>query len=173
MEPVKGGALASLPEPVAEILRRANPSMSQASWGIRFAASLDGIITVLSGMSNMEQMKDNLSVMEHFAPLSADESRTIAEVQRELAKSPKIPCTDCQYCLKSCPQGIAIPGVFKAVNDYLAFNDLKRAKGKYGWETMGAGKASMCMACGQCETACPQSIGIIGELSNAAKLFEQ
>jgi predicted aldo/keto reductase-like oxidoreductase len=172
MEPVKGGALANLPGTAAEILKQANPNMSQASWGIRYAASLEGIITVLSGMSNLEQMKDNISVMENFAPLNKSEQQVIERVRRELAKYPKIPCTDCQYCIKGCPQNIAIPGIFKAVNDYLVYNNIGRGKGTYAWETRAAGKASACIACGQCEKVCPQSIGVIEELTKAAVLFE-
>jgi predicted aldo/keto reductase-like oxidoreductase len=171
MEPVKGGALANLPDAAAEIFKCTNPMMSQASWGIRYAASLEGIITVLSGMSSFAQMEDNLSVMKDFVPLNDGERQAIENVRRELAGFPQISCTDCRYCLESCPQNIPIPGVFKAINDYLVYNDLSRAKGAYSWETLGAGKASACLACGQCEATCPQSIGIIEELSKAAKLF--
>ncbi len=172
MEPVKGGALANLPETAAKILKQANPDASQASWAIRYAASLEGIITVLSGMSTLEQMKDNLSFMEDFKPLNTDEQKVIKQVQQELAGIPQVPCTNCQYCLKGCPQNIAIPGVFSTVNDYLIYQNLARAKGMYGWETMGSGKASACISCGQCETVCPQSIPIISELAKAAKLLE-
>lgn len=172
MEPVKGGALANLPGPVADILKQANPRVSQASWAIRYAASLGGIVTVLSGMSNIEQMEDNLAVMEHFAPLGSDERQTIKKVQAVLAQFPQVPCTDCQYCIKGCPQNIPISGIFRAVNDYLIYNDAKRAGSTYMFETMDAGKASDCIACGQCESACPQSIEIIEELGKARELLE-
>lgn len=172
MEPVKGGALAKLPQQVAKIFAQANPDVSLASWAIRYAASMDGIITVLSGMSNLDQMKDNISFMKKIKPLTSDERLIIEKAQQELAKITQIPCTDCQYCIKGCPQNIAISGVFKAMNDYLIYNDLKRAKGTYAWETFNAEKASACISCGQCEQACPQSIPIIEELSKAAKLLE-
>ena len=104
MEPVKGGMLASPPEAVAEIFRKADPSASLASWAIRFAASLDGVITVLSGMSSQEQMEDNLSYMEHFRKLSPEEQDVVKKAQEVLNSIPLIPCTNCNYCAKVCPR---------------------------------------------------------------------
>lgn len=173
MEPVKGGVLNKLPEKAANILTQANPNTSHASWAIRYAASLEGIITVLSGMSTLEQMRDNLSYMENFRPLNNEELSVIKETQEVLASIPQIPCTDCQYCVKGCPKNITIPGTLRAVNDYLVYNDLARAKFIYGWETFFAAKASECIACGQCEEVCPQSIAIVEELAKAVKLLEE
>ena len=173
MEPVKGGALANIPKQVATILEEANPDVSLASWAIRYAASLEGIITVLSGMSTLEQMQDNVSFMEDFQPLTKEEQSVIIKAQKILNDIPQVPCTDCQYCIKGCPQGIAIPGTFKAINDYLVYNDLNRAKHTYTWETFSAAKASTCIACGQCEEVCPQSIPIIIELEKAIKILEE
>ena len=103
MEPVKGGTLANPPKEVTEVLRQANPKASPSSWAIRFAASLDGVITVLSGMSNMEQMEDNLSYMKEFQPLTTEEQK-IVETAREIFNAfPKVPCTACAYCMKGCP----------------------------------------------------------------------
>lgn len=172
MEPIKGGALANLPPDIAEIFKKADPKSSLASWAIRFAASLDGVITVLSGMSDLKQMNDNLSYMNNFQPLSQSELAVITKAQKALAEIPQIACTDCHYCLKGCPQGIAIPGTFKVMNDYLLYHDLAAAKSGYSWATMNAGKASTCIECGQCETACPQSLPIINELARAAKTLE-
>jgi predicted aldo/keto reductase-like oxidoreductase len=172
MEPVKGGALANLPENAARIFSLADPGVSYASWAIRFAASLEGIITVLSGMSNLDQMRDNLSYMEDFKPLNQDELGIINGVRKLLSGIPQIPCTDCRYCLESCPQNIAIPGTFRAMNDYLVYKDLPRVRGIYAWETLFLAKASGCTACGHCETACPQNIPIIEELSRAVKILE-
>ena len=172
MEPIKGGSLANLPAPAAEILQKANPHISAASWAIRFAASLDGIITVLSGMSTLDQMKDNLSYMQDFKPLSPEEQAVIVEVRKILAGIPQVPCTDCQYCLKDCPQNIAIPGTFKVLNDYLIYHNLMEVQRRYGWETRVMGKASDCIQCGACESVCPQSIPIIEELAKAAKVLE-
>ena len=172
MEPVKGGYLANLPESVAGILTQANPEASPASWAIRYAASLEGVITVLSGMSTLDQMRDNLSYMENFQPLGEEELKTLEKAQEALAGIPQVPCTDCKYCMKDCPQNIAIPGIFKSMNDYLIYRDLTRAKGSYGWETRTLGKASTCIKCGQCETVCPQNIPIMEELGKTAEVLE-
>ena len=172
MEPVKGGALANLPAEVAAILKEANLQASPASWAMRYAASLDGLITVLSGMSTLDQMKDNISYMENFQPLSPEERTVLEKARQALAKIPQIPCTDCRYCLKDCPQQIAIPGTFRIMNDYLIYRNLETAKMHYGWETMWLHKASDCIECGQCETVCPQSIPIIKELAGAVKVLE-
>ena len=108
MEPVKGGMLATPPESVEKILKNAEPDASPASWAVRFAANLEGVITVLSGMSNVEQMQDNLSYMKTFDGLSEKEKETLDKAQEELKKIPLIPCTTCNYCAKVCPQHIKI-----------------------------------------------------------------
>ncbi len=172
MEPVKGGALAKLPEKAAKILTEANPDMSLSSWAIRFAASLDGIITVLSGMSDLSQMEDNLSYMENFTPLTDEERKVIEKARQVLLEIPQVPCTDCKYCMKGCPMNIAIPGTFKTINDYLIYKDLDKVKGSYAFETSTRAKASECISCGACEAVCPQSIAIIDELAKAAKVLE-
>lgn len=120
MEPVKGGSLANLPDSVSDILRQVDPAVSQASYAIRFAASLDNIITVLSGMSTLEQMKDNLSYMEDFKPLSSDEIAIVEKVCKALESIPQIPCTTCGYCLKGCPQNIQIIDELKKADEMLA-----------------------------------------------------
>ncbi len=172
MEPVKGGSLSNLPQPVAGIFQAANPQASLSSWAIRFAASLDGLITVLSGMSTLDQMKDNLSYMKDFRPLDESERTVIDKARQALKDIPRIPCTDCRYCVKSCPQGVAIPRIFGAMNNYLVYNNLKGARGNYAWETREGGKASSCIACGQCEAVCPQQIAIIEELKRSAATLE-
>ncbi|MBQ9562936.1 MAG: aldo/keto reductase, partial [Lachnospiraceae bacterium] len=112
MEPLKGGLLATPPEAVAKIFKEANPDALLPSWGIRFAASLPGVITVLSGMSSVQQMEQNLSYMKDFKPLSEEEQATVAEARRVMASLPIIPCTSCNYCAKVCPMNIGISGTF-------------------------------------------------------------
>ena len=172
MEPVKGGTLANLPESVSKVFKEANPDLSIPSWAIRYCASLEGLVTVLSGMSNIEQMDDNLSYMENFQPLSEEEQDVVKKAQDALAAMPSVPCTSCEYCKKGCPMEINIPGIFGALNTYLVYENLPAAKGGYGWQTSKGGKASACIACGQCEAVCPQHISIIDELKKAAELLE-
>lgn len=166
MEPVKGGMLANPPESVQKILKDAEPEMSVASWAIRFAAHLEGIITVLSGMSNVEQMQDNLSYMKDFKGLSAAEEATLKQAQEALAKIPLIPCTTCNYCAKVCPMNIGVSGSFTAMNYYTLYKDLAAAKHQENWLVTGHGKkkAAECIKCGACEKACPQHIKIREEL---------
>ncbi|MBR6296984.1 MAG: aldo/keto reductase [Treponema sp.] len=172
MEPVKGSALANPPDSVKEILHKANPSVSMASWAIRFAASLDGILTVLSGMSNVQQMEDNLSYMKDFKPLDEEEKRVILAAQDALSKVEQIPCTSCRYCVAGCPVQISIPSLFDAMNRKLIYNDFAAAKMSFGWATSNNAKPSECIQCGQCESACPQHLPIIKHLQEIAALFE-
>ena len=175
MEPVKGGTLSNSPKMVAEVFAEADPDASPSSWAIRFAASLDGVVTVLSGMSNIEQMEDNISYMKEFEPLTSEE-QSVVEKARDIFNSfPKVPCTACAYCMKGCPKNIAIYGTFQAVNIYNMYNDLAGAKGKYQWNTSGHGwgKASECIKCGKSEQVCPQHIHIRDELEKAAEVLEK
>lgn len=166
MEPVKGGMLANPPESVQKILKDAEPEMSVASWAIRFAAHLEGVITVLSGMSNVEQMQDNISYMKDFKGLTAAEEATLKQAQEALAKIPLIPCTTCNYCAKVCPMNIGVSGSFTAMNYYTLYKDLAAAKHQENWLVTGHGKkkAAECIKCGACEKACPQHIKIREEL---------
>ncbi|MBR4005887.1 MAG: 4Fe-4S dicluster domain-containing protein, partial [Treponema sp.] len=172
MEPVKGGALANPPDSVKKVFLDANPNASVASWAIRYAASLDGILTVLSGMSNIQQMQDNLSYMTEFKPLNENEIKVIAAAQDALAKVEQIPCTSCRYCVPGCPLHISIPSLFDAMNRKLIYNDFEAAKMSFGWATADNGKPSQCVQCGQCEAACPQHLPIIKHLEEIAALFE-
>lgn len=171
MEPVKGGMLAELPLSIADILKNVNPNVSAASWAIRYAASLEGVITVLSGMSTLEQMKNNVETMENFTPLNIDEKETVKKVQTALELLSMVPCTNCQYCLKGCPQNINIPGTFKVYNDYLLHQNVKKAKDSYGWETQALAPASACVMCGACEKVCPQKIQIVKELEKVTAVL--
>ena len=147
MEPVKGGMLANPPEQVQEAFKQANPNTSIASWAIKFAASLDGVITVLSGMSNIEQMEDNISYMKDFTKLSDDEEATIKKAQEIMNSIPIIPCTTCNYCAKVCPMKIGISGSFTAMNYLTLYNDMEAAKHQEDWLVSGHGlkKAEECI----------------------------
>ena len=173
MEPVKGGSLAMLPEPAAGLLHAAAPEVSMSSWAMRYAASLEGVVTVLSGMSNIDQMEDNIKTMKHLTPMSDAERAVLDSVNLALAKLPRVPCTDCHYCVKGCPVEIDIPGVLTAINTKQLYNNQTGAQGHYNWVTRAGGVASKCIACGQCEMVCPQHIGIIAELKRAALTFEK
>lgn len=171
MEPIKGGSLIKLPENVAAILREADHRASLASWALRFAASLPGIITVLSGMSTLEQVKQNVAIMKDFEPLNDDERAAVDRARETLAHLPLIPCTDCRYCVKGCPEGVRIPVALASLNILTAYGDDYRAQENYDWNAEG-GEASKCIECGACEAVCPQHIAIIDELKKAAAAFE-
>ena len=167
MEPIKGGKLADPTPEVKDIFKAADPDASFASWAVRYAASLDGIITVLSGMSTIEQMIDNISYMKDFKPLDDAEQKVIRQVQRVLSGDKSIPCTACHYCTDGCPMNIPIPEIF-------AVKNRKDASDKdYAAATDGRGKASDCIACGQCENTCPQQLRVIQYLKDCAEQFER
>ncbi len=172
MEPVKGGLLANPPQSVADVFKAADPSASCASWALRFAASLPGIVTVLSGMSNREQMADNLATFADFKPLDEAGRAVVARAQAELDKIDSVPCTNCKYCVKGCPQGINIPGIFSALNRQRIYGDLEGAKGNYAWQAADA-HAGSCLACGACESVCPQHLHIVDLLAEASRLFDE
>ncbi len=173
MEPVKGGILAAPPQGAAEVFRAAAPDASPASWAVRFAASLPGVMTVLSGMSNVAQMEDNLSYMKDFAPFTEAELAVVARAQEELAKIDSIPCTNCQYCMPGCPKGIPIPYIFSAMNKIMQYDRLDAAKNEYAFRTEnGKVRASHCVQCGACEKACPQSLPIRELLKKCAAVFD-
>lgn len=170
MEPVKGGALADPMESVRNIFQSADSNASMASWAIRYAASLDGIITVLSGMSNLVQMDDNLSYMRDFKPLNDAEQQLIQRVQEELTKDCSIKCTACHYCVDGCPMNIAIPEIFAVKNAEELQKSWDGGKQTYEIATQNKGKASECIECGQCEGACPQHLPIIELLKTCTSM---
>lgn len=172
MEPVKGGKLADPPEEVKRLMRQVHPDASPASWAIRFAASLDGVMTVLSGMSNVQQMQDNLSYMKDFQPLNEEERAVIRRAQEILKTSAAVPCTACGYCLEGCPKGIRIPEVIAALNEHLVSGQTAAGKEKYSSAVESAAPASACIACKKCEKTCPQHVPVTHAMKQAAELYE-
>ena len=177
MEPVKGGSLANVPPQAEKLFRDANPEMSVPSWAIRFAASLPNVLVVLSGMSTLEQVADNTSYMEDFNPLTEEETALCFKVGDMINGRIAIPCTGCSYCTEGCPMRIAIPQYFSLYNE-ICREDME-LKGwtvsytSYNLLTQDHGKASDCIACGQCENICPQHLPVIDNLRKAASRFEQ
>ena len=172
MEPVKGGALAKPPAEVRKLFDECRPGMSPASWAIRFAASLDGIMTVLSGMSNVAQMADNLSFMKDFRPLDEEERQVIRRAQAIMGKSETVPCTACRYCVEGCPRQIAIPDIFAAMNERLGDGLMEQALEDYNKAAPEGRRASDCISCRKCENTCPQHIAVTDMLRKGAGMFE-
>lgn len=176
MEPVKGGLLVNIPDEAKTLFKEAEPDMSIASWAIRFVASLPNVTMVLSGMSNMEQMKDNLSYMSNFKPLTESEKQLIGKVTEIILSKEKIACTGCRYCVDGCPQKIAIPDYFKLINDISKFGEghIPKAKQNYEYYTgnLDMGKASDCIKCGKCEEHCPQHLPIRKYLEDTVAVLE-
>ena len=172
MEPVKGGNLVNLPDEARKVLEELHGG-SPASYAIRFAAGFPGMMMVLSGMSDMQQMMDNLSYMKDFQPLNEKEMEAVHQVQKIFMSKNLIPCTACRYCTDGCPQHISIPDLFAIMNtkqihhdwnaDYY-YNDVHTGPGR---------KASDCLKCGKCEKVCPQHLPIRQLLEDVAKEFEK
>ena len=176
MEPVKGGTLANVPAEAEALLKEKNPDLSIPSWAIRFAASLDNVMVVLSGMSNIDQMNDNVSYMDNFVPLTEEEQNLCYRVADIINNQVAIPCTSCHYCTEGCPMNIPIPEYFSLYNEDMREDWEKKSWtanfGTYNSMIKTSGKASDCIECGQCEGACPQHLTIIDYLKDVAKHYE-
>ncbi len=173
MEPVRGGALADLPNFAKEKLKQLRPDASEASWALRFVASLPGVAVVLSGMSNEEQMRDNLHTMTDFEPMDDNEKQIVLEIAKQIHDKPQIGCTACRYCVDGCPKKIVIPELFRSQNRYLLYGHDERGDNYYNTAVAdGHGKASDCIQCGKCEDSCPQHLPIRELLVQVAENYE-
>ncbi|MBP8968362.1 MAG: aldo/keto reductase [Lachnospiraceae bacterium] len=173
MEPVRGGALAAMAPEIEEIFKNKRPESSVASWALRFVGSLPGVMTILSGMSNEEQMSDNIGTFSNFEPLSDEEFALVNKVTNEILKVPQIGCTACKYCCDGCPMKISIPDVFRTINTLRRYPDDWRSKNFYSGLIQRSGKASDCIGCGQCERVCPQHLPIIELMKEASEILEK
>ena len=169
MEPVKGGSLANLTPELEAMYKTVRPSSSAASWALRFVASLPGVMTILSGMSTEKQMEDNIATFSAFEPLSTEEKALVEKVRTIMMNVQQIGCTSCRYCTPGCPMHISIPDIFRAMNTMTIYHDEFRPKSFYNnLIGRGFGRASACIACGQCEGVCPQHLPIIDLLKDAS-----
>jgi len=173
MEPVRGGSLAALPEEPTALFKAARPDASVASWGMRYIASKEGVMTVLSGMSAEDQMEDNLKTFNNFEPMTAEDEATVQKAIEILHSYPTIPCTACKYCVEGCPMQINIPAIISNVNKVRMFGETPANLGGYGFATRNGGKASECIGCGACTGECPQHIDIPAVMQEAAGIFEK
>ena len=156
MEPVRGGRLANLPERGAAVLAAADPDASQASWAYRYCLDLPGVLTVLAGASTLEQMQDNMRTFQTRKPLMDEERSAIDGAIAALRSVDLIPCTNCGYCVKDCPEGVKIPIAMNLLNLERTTEDNEFVKGLYSWQA-AEGPASKCIQCGTCSLVCPHA----------------
>ncbi len=173
MEPCKGGTLVNLPPEGEALLKAERPEASNASWAMRFAASQEGVVRVLSGMNTLEQVADNTATFRNFQPLTPKEQEVIDQVTKIIEKNTPIPCTGCAYCTHGCPKNIAIPDYFALYNNAARTTvNFSSQFAYYNNISLRHGKAGDCVGCGQCEKACPQHLTIRDFLKNVAEKFE-
>lgn len=171
MEPVRGGRLANMSGDSKKVLDELGGNCSYASYALRFVAGFDGIISVLSGMGNMEMIIDNVSTFKNLTPITEKENDALKKVTDILNKESLIPCTNCRYCVDGCPKKISIPDIFALYNNSLLTSVLPESA--YADLTANGGKASECISCGKCEKSCPQQIEIRKRLDSLAWIFEK
>ncbi|MCL2177680.1 MAG: aldo/keto reductase [Firmicutes bacterium] len=173
MEPVKGGTLANVPKEVDDLFKAHDKNLSPASYAVRFAAGLDGVFSVLSGMSSLEQVSDNVSYMQDFKPLDKKESALIAKAREIIESKVAIRCTYCGYCEDDCPKNIAIAGYFGLYNTLKA-GDANPFNQRMYYSALAEqkGKPSECIKCKKCEVVCPQKLEVIKHLGEVDKEFK-
>lgn len=172
MEPVKGGSLSFLPDDIAASLKAERPDSSISSWALRWVASKPNVKVVLSGMSTMEQVEDNLHTFGKFEPLTEKETNLIAKTADNIKKRTKNGCTGCAYCMP-CPFGVDIPKNFRIWNELSMYGNKEKAKQAFFHDLNSAARADQCQKCGKCETVCPQGISIRENLAEAANDFNK
>lgn len=172
MEPVKGGTLVNdVPEAARLMMKERNPEASAASWAVRFAASHKNVFMVLSGMSDMEQILDNMSYMKDFKPLQEEEKEMLFKIADIILSNTEIPCTGCQYCVEGCPKKIPIPKYFALYNEFKGIGESAEAKERYQ-AVKDAGKAMDCISCKKCEEHCPQNLKVAEYMKVVSKAFD-
>ena len=164
MEPVRGGGLAQLPDAVLGAFRREHPEWSNAAWALRWAADLPNVMTVLSGMSSMEQLEENLATFDDLRPLTRAEHAAVEETAAAILSRTNNPCTGCRYCMP-CPSGVDIPVNFRIWNQYGMYQNTAGAVQSWKFEIKDEARAKNCVGCGACEKLCPQSIDIRRDLA--------
>lgn len=174
MEPCKGGSLAIVPEEAEKLMRKYNPKHSIPSWAIRFAASQEGVMMVLSGMSNLEQILDNTSYMQEFKHLNKEEYEIISKVTEIINENTAVPCTTCRYCVDGCPKKIAIPDYFALYNSSKRSTTTNFSSQFVYYLNLieSHGRAKDCINCKKCEQSCPQHINITEHLKDVSELFD-
>jgi hypothetical protein len=174
MEPLKGGSLANVPSKVSALFKGYNPDATIASWALRYAASFENVVMVLSGMNSMEQLADNMNTMEDFKAINKEEQPIIQKAAEIIKADIAIPCTECRYCVEDCPQTIAIPEYFTIYNNLRRFEATQQPIAEVYYDNLAQsyGKASDCTECGVCEDSCPQRLSIRAHLKEVAAAFE-
>jgi len=167
MEPIKGGALASLPEDIASMLKKEDQNASLSSWALRWVATKANVKVILSGMSTMEHVLDNLETFDDFKTLNQKELKIVEEVANTIKARTKNGCTGCAYCMP-CPFGVNIPRNFMIWNDYAMYSNEQTTKRRYH-QLKEEEKASFCKECGACERMCPQQIKIREDLKRVVE----
>ena len=170
---LKGGMLADVPPEVESMFRAVRPDDDASVWALRYAASLEGVTTVLSGMSSVAEMEKNTSAMQHFEPFTAHEYAVVERAAEMICDLSPVQCTSCGYCVPTCPQNIAIPQYLHLYNRWVRTSESGALDAEYKTLGQSRGKASDCISCGYCESLCPQKLHIVEWLGKTAGIFER